>query len=303
MDDNMTFHYHFELNPEKEGNRRIIGIDLEWAKNWSKDEKVFPFSFASHTIYLPFKSDPCIGNFKMHADILFRGFEEATTEFLSKIDEFIGKEVLKNNTVIVGHQISSDIWCMLNSSKKVLPNVQTIAEKFNIRRTNSRNLSNPSLFNFKTRQIDFKVFDTRYDISSRVRGQERLRDVSLRLGVYAIQFELSPKLSLTKLYRLFIETKEREKMEKLIILNWRHAFQTALVYLVDQICPSLTCYSNSCKRRILTTNDIIYKMASKEIAYLNTEEYRFTMRDEGIQKYLSLYPVKKNNSNNVKKST
>jgi hypothetical protein len=278
----MKPHYHFELNPEKYKDYRlvIVSIDLEWAKNWKAVTKMVPFCFASHIIYLPSKSHniiECINSLKMVADVFFRGFNETITEFLQRIDKFIETQLIHKNTVVVGHQINSDLYCMIQNSLENLPCIKKIIERFKERRKKNKVID------------DFNVFDTRYDIQNKVKGKERLRDVSLRLKVYAIQFEISNSLSLTKLYNLYMKDRDPEKMEKLIILNWRHAFQTALVYLVDQICPSLKCYSSSCKKSYLTTNNIIYKMAHGYIKYVKSGDYLYSMSPKGIKKYLELY--------------
>jgi hypothetical protein len=302
----MKLHYHFELNPEKWKNNTqlvIVSIDLEWAKNWKAIEKTVPFCFALHVIYVPkvvYNSAlcPCINAFKMTADVLWRSPEETTTAFLLRINKLIGAQFDHKNTVVVGHQISSDLHCMLQHSAETLSHIKKIAEQFTKRKNRRGKVSSgQSLFPSLSQSAPatsiwddkFNVFDTRYDIRSKIKGQERLRDVSLRLGVYAIQFELSPVLSLTRLYNLYLQDQDPRKKERLIILNWRHAFQTALVYLIDQVCPSLKCSLSLGKRDSLTTNDIIYKMASGSIAYVDSEEYRYSMSEEGINRYLGLY--------------
>jgi len=300
----MKLHYHFELNPEKRENNPqlvIVGIDLEWAKNWKAVEKTVPFCFALHVIYLPemgYSSDLCINAFKMTADVLWRGHKEVITTFLLRIDKLIGTQLNHKNTVVVGHQISSDLHCMLQHSTETLSHIKKIAERFTGRKQRRGKVSSGQLSLLGSSEYaprtpgwgdDFSVFDTRYDIQGKIKGQERLRDVSLRSRVYAIQFELSPSLSLTKLYNLYLQDQDPGKMERLIIVNWRHAFQTALVYLTNQVCPSLKCYSSSCEERALTTNDIIYKMASGSIAYVESEDYRYSMSEEGINRYLRLY--------------
>ena len=134
----------------------------------------------------------------------------------------------------------------------------------------------------------FSVADTRYDIPSRIIGDEKLRNVSLRLNIFAIQTELD-KMSLTKMYNTFILDNEKERAEKLMVMNWRHAFQTALVWLVDAVFPDQTLYDEEFDKNFISTNHIIYKMGKEDIQYLNTEEFKSTLLLEGVLKYVKKY--------------
>src|SRR3989304_9506644 len=174
----------FTLNDYLPNSNRLLAIDLEWAKNWQAVEKTVPFCFNMHAIHLPTPElmCKCIESFKMESHSLFRDKHETTTEFLVRVDKLIASNALDENTLVMGHQVSSDLHTMKQHSDVELGAVSMLIERLKSR---------------KEQQTLFPgVFDTRYDIRSRIVGQEKLRDVSLRLGVYAIQFELTKTLSM-----------------------------------------------------------------------------------------------------------
>ncbi|MCL5093568.1 MAG: hypothetical protein M1355_00305 [Patescibacteria group bacterium] len=266
--------YKFSFNGGidlKNDNLKIVAIDLEWAKNWRAVDKTVPFCFTLHAIELPdSNSSDCIRSFKMSAHSLFKKENEKVTDFLVRVDRMIGR-FITDKTLVIGHQISSDLHTMRQHSDIELSIVNLLIDKLKLRKVN-REL--PS------------VFDTRYDINSRILGQEKLRDVSIRLGIKAIQFELNKGLSLTKLYNNYLKTKDKKLKEKLIVLNWRHAFQTALVYLVDQFCSKSSC--KNCIKELIT-NPIMKEMAMNQISYIDDELYLSSLTEEGINRYVALY--------------
>jgi hypothetical protein len=101
-----------------------------------------------------------------------------------------------------------------------------------------------------------------------------------------VQNELN-MLSLTKMYNEYSSDNDPVKREMLTVLNWRHAFQTALVWLVD--CMDIVPYNKKHEGHFFVTNDIIYKMGREHFDYLNSLEYSRSRTIEGICEYVKRY--------------
>lgn len=259
------------------GKKRIVALDTEWAKNWRAKEKFIPFCMTIHSIYFDennYDNLLELDDFYMKSELYFRNKKETSATFVRNIDELLGK-YLTGDTIFIGHQLSSDLHSLISCSDRVLKNVELI--KYYLQNRKSQNQPNK-----------FSVADTRYDIPSRIRGDEKLRNVSLRLNIFAVQTELD-KISLTKMYNTFLVDNDREKMEKLLVMNWRHAFQTSLVWLVDSIFPNKSLFNSVFNKEFIVTNDIIYQMGNKFINYIGTEEYKSTTKYKEVLKYVAKY--------------
>ncbi len=264
--------------------KRIVSIDSEWAKNWKAKEKFIPFCIGIHSIYLDE-----IGNFldidKLHmeTELYFRENYESTQDYIENVESILSKYI-DDNTLILGHQLNSDLYTFVHCSNKKLNTIEQLIDAFKTRK-NFRGADNKK---------GFTVADTRYDINNRIKGQEKLRSVSLRLNVFAIQNELN-EMSLTKMYNAYLLDADQNKKEKLIVLNWRHAFQTALVWLIDTVYPDKTPYNSKFNMEFIVTNDIIFEMGKDHINYINSEEFEQSLSLEGICNYIKKYQPDKIN--------
>lgn len=279
MDSLGEFHFKFKKG-KIPGKKRIVAIDTEWAKNWKAEEKVVPFCCSFHTIYI----DNILGTINlddvcMESETYFRSHADSTQGYIDKVEKILFSYI-NDNTIFVGHQLSSDLHTFVQNSKNRLDNVLYLIESLRLRKK-------------KDAGEILNVIDTRYDIKNRIRGNggEKLRNVSLRYRVYAIQNELN-EISLTKMYNQYVIDGDVEKREKLSVMNWRHSFQTALVCLLD-MHPSCLIYNKKFDQDFLVTNDIIQEMGKSKFGYLNSEEYNRSCTLEGINEYCRKYAENK----------
>lgn len=277
MDKLGKYHYKYKIG-KKTTDYRIVAIDTEWAKNWKSEIKTDPFCLCIHSIYFDFNEKIKTINLDdlyMESELYFRNDNESMQEYIDISDLLISK-YLNKKTLFLGHQISSDLHTFINCSKRQLTSISQLV-----------NLCK----NRKTKKLGEypNIADTRYDIKQRItgNGQEKLRNVSLRLKVFAVQNELN-KLSLTKMYNLYSkEDHDTLKREMLSIMNWRHAFQTALVWMVDFTEGSV--FNSKYNREFLVTNDIIYEMGKNDFEYLKSKEYIDSTLLKGIYNYVNKY--------------
>lgn len=275
MDHLGEFHFKFSKG-DNMGQKKIVAIDTEWAKNWRAEEKVVPFCCSFHTIYLEGIKDIIdIDNVSMSSETYFRSREDSIQDYIDKVDLLVSR-YMTEGTAFVGHQLSSDLHTFVQQSKKPLKNIPCLIESLRFRKKSDK-------------AATFSMFDTRYDIKNRIRGGggEKLRNVSLRYKVYAIQNELN-NTSLTKMYNQYVIDRDVTKREKLTVMNWRHSFQTALVYLID-IYPKNPIYNKKFDGEFLVTNDIILEMGGNTFGYLSSEEYLRSCTLEGIEEYIKKY--------------
>jgi hypothetical protein len=269
--------YHFKLSTGiKNSHDRIVAVDTEWAKNWKADEKIVPFCTSVHIIYPEVTGNIIdIDKLCMESELYFRNKYDSTQDYINMVESIFAQYV-DDSTLLIGHQLSSDLHTLVQCSKIKLDTVEHLISCFRSRKLNKQNKG-------------FKVADTRYDIKSRVvgNGSEKLRNVSLRLNIFAIQNEIN-KISLTKMYNQYVLDSDDEKREKLMVLNWRHAFQTALVWLVD-FADNMQPYNSKFKANFLVTNDIMYEMGKGKFKYLDTEDYKHSRSIGGVREYVSKY--------------
>lgn len=258
------------------GLRSIVAIDTEWAKNWRTPVTFEPFCAAVHVLDVPERYRVLnIESWSMRTELYFRSADETVTSYAKAVDEMVARHV-SDRSVVVGHQLSSDLHLLRRNSAARLPMIDEILERFRTRHSSDEPRGT------------FVVRDTRYDIRNRVTGDggEKLRNVSLRLHVFAVQTELRGT-SLTKLYNVYRKDNDRGTLEKLMVLNWRHAFQTALVWLVDS-SPSARLPRRE-GRAFLLTNDIIHRMSQEHLSYVRSPEYLVSCSRGGVAAYVRDY--------------
>ncbi|MFN4149312.1 MAG: hypothetical protein ACK4IX_00060 [Candidatus Sericytochromatia bacterium] len=271
--------HHYKLSntinlSNLKNKKKIVSLDTEWAKNWRAKEKFIPFCACLHTIYIDNVYDVIdLNNIEMVSELYFRSKHETTIEYLKTIDHIIGNHI-DDTTLFVGHQLSSDLHSLQNLSDLSLDNVKNLIDIFKLRKD-------------RAKFHELTTFDTRYDIKNRVigNGNEKLRNVSIRYNVFAVQKELD-KMSLTKMYNEYSLDNDDLKREKLTIMNWRHAFQTALITLIDIFSP-IKLFSYDYNDSFLSTNESIFRMGYNSFEYLNSLEYKETCSLKEIQLYVS----------------
>ncbi len=268
------YYYKFSNNA-KWGTCRIVAIDTETAKNWRSTIKFIPFCASFFSIYYDSKNINQaidIENLYIECEVYFRDNEHSTSDYLKNVNNMIGRYLNSPvKTTIVGHQLTIDLFSLKNMSSEKLDNVELLIERCKKRKMQEND--------------NLQVDDTRYDIQNRIIGEEKLRTVSLRLNIFAVQNELE-KLSLTKQYNKYIGDNDTLKRERLIIMNLRHSFQTALVWLRDAVYSE---ESNIYKSNFITTNDMIYKLCKKSIGYVSTSEFSETLDRTKILSYVRKY--------------
>jgi len=273
--------FHFKFKKGKiSSKKRIVAIDTEWAKNWRAEEKVIPFCCSFHTIYIDNAlSTIDLDDICMESEIYFRSQTDSTQGYIDKVEQILSSYI-DYDTIFVGHQLSSDLYTFVQNSKNKLDNTLYLIESLRLRKKKGSGKM-------------LSVIDTRYDIKNRIRGNggEKLRNVSLKYKVYAIQNELN-EVSLTKMYNQYVIDGDVEKREKLSVMNWRHSFQTALICLLDMY-PDCLIHNKKFDQDFLVTNDIIQEMGKSKFRYLNSEEYNRSCTLEGINEYCRRYTESK----------
>jgi hypothetical protein len=261
----------------RKGNRcqgaRIVAVDTEWAKNWRAPEPFVPFCSSIHSIFTDGITDKIdLDRLCMETELYFRADDQTNEEYAKAINDML-RRYGDCDTTLVGHQLSSDLHTLKYCSPAKVDTVEFIIDQFKRR----KGIRGPD---------SMKVADTRYDIKDRVskKGGEKLRNVSLRMRIFAVQTELD-EMSLTKMYNLYVADKDVLKREMLQVLNWRHAFQTALVWLVNSF-PGRRLYNSRFDSDFLLTNDIMYEMGKTCFSYLNSKEFLATRSDAGISCYV-----------------
>jgi hypothetical protein len=235
-----------------------------------------PFSAAFHVIY-PRLEDSALDadDLHMESELYFRGPAESATGFAVAVDSLLAS-YLADGVTIVGHQLASDLHTLSRSSSTRLVAVEAMIEMLR-RRREERHERGP------------RVADTRYDISGRQigNGAEKLRNVSLRYRVIAVQNELE-KISLTKLYNRYVLSRDNETREILTTVNWRHAFQTSLVWLSD-LLRGKPVRNRRFDWGVLVTNDIMWEMGHEHLGYLDSPEFVKSRTRGGVLDYISKY--------------
>jgi len=272
-----SYYYHLVAGSIPHDASRLVALDIEWAKNWRAVEKIVPFCACLHSIYLT----PTIqlldaDAMSMESQLLFRGNSQTTQDFVSEVDRLLTPHV-RSKCTMLGHQLSSDLHTLRQCSHLPLVGVSDLIDKFRNRHTKDSTGAGAS------------VGDTRYDLVSRVTGNgaEKLRNVSLRLGVIAVQTEIDGS-SVTRMYNEYVTDSDPLKRQKLQVMNWRHAFQTALVWAVDSL-PGVRRFSRLLGDGALTTNDALHRMGKEHIEYLSSEEFERTRSKAGTREYIARY--------------
>lgn len=230
----------------------ILGIDLEWTKNYRIKNGNKPFCFS----FVYFES---IKNFLMVERDLKFGFElyyienekeifSLVNKIESRLKRFLKQEI---KTYIVGHQLSSDISVILNLKERPKLNNITKLKKMWRGRKNSRGKK-------------LKVFDTRYDLEKFLTGKSRrLVDVCGELGLDVTQNEI--RGSMTKMQNSFLSNGDLSIFEKIAVLNLRHSLSAATLFNLF--------LNNQRVKKNINMNKVIYHNAKNHFHYLNQDSF------------------------------
>lgn len=192
--------------------RFVVALDVEWTKNYQIKDGSWPFCYSMVLLRWPhdgenLSSYPTSFGFKS----LYVTQEDDEPALIAALDRDL-RSLLASDSILCGHQLSSDLSVVRNASASTLGGVERTYELWRTRRGK-----------------DGRVFDTRYDIDHLpVGASRRLVDVCGDLELDVTQPELA-RGSMTKLQRDFIAHGNESIRDQLLTLNVRHSLSTALV--------------------------------------------------------------------------
>lgn len=241
--------YQISIIHNKKFSNSVVSFDLEWTKNYRIKNGNQPFCFS----YVFFS--PEIDITHIEEELIFSiisAYIEKKNEkeqLISLANDLLTRFYYKSN-IIIGHQLSSDINIIINSSNKA----------------RSNNFSKLKEYWHKRKTIyDNNVFDTRYDLNLFLKNKSRrLVDVCIECNLDVSQPELIN--SMTKMQNEFIEKYNFETLEKLMVLNIRHSLSAAILYCLFQ--------KNEKPTNIININKIIFNNLNHKIEYLNSSEFQ-----------------------------
>jgi len=233
----------------------VCSFDLEWTKNYkiSNGSRPFCYSFVSLK-YDKNKKEKIFDNeisFSVLAGYVSNGADEAA--LISDIEgEF--KNVIRNNDIIVGHQLTSDLSVIASRAQQDIASVNHV---YDLWRTRNYPLLNED-------RTAPRVFDTRYDAGHILTGKSRrLVDVCEEISLAVSQPELVG--SMTKMQNKYLESGDVFIMERLATMNIRHSLSAALVCLYSQGYVHWD--------GIFNVNVAIRNNLSKTINYIDSDEF------------------------------
>ncbi len=192
--------------------RFVAALDVEWTKNYQIKDGSRPFCYSLVLLRWPQEGDdlstyPASFGFKS----VYVTQEDDETALIAALDSDL-KAWLASDSLLTGHQLSSDLSVVKNASASTLVGLEGAYELWRTRRSEVG-----------------RVFDTRYDVDHLPIGaSRRLVDVCGDLKLDVRQPELA-RGSMTKLQRDFLEDGSESIREQLLTLNVRHSLSTALV--------------------------------------------------------------------------
>jgi hypothetical protein len=196
--------------------RFVAALDVEWTKNYKVKNGSRPFCYSMILLHWPAQDDdltnfPATFGFK---SVYVTSAEDEPT-LIASLDSDL-QAWLASDSVLTGHQLSSDLSVVKNAANGVaLSGVDGAYELWRGRH-----------------QDNGRVFDTRYDVDHLPLGpSRRLVDTCGDLKLDVTQPELA-RGSMTKLQRDFLETGNELTREQLLTLNIRHSLSTAMVACV-----------------------------------------------------------------------
>ena len=228
----------------------MVSFDLEWTKNYKIKYGNEPFCFSF--VFINNELNDSEPNEKIEFSFIayYIDIKAEIPKLVKEADKLL-EEFFAKKSIIVGHQLSSDISIAKVTGEKHsqhLDNISKLKHYWHIRKT-------PNLDNVR-------VFDTRYDIGHLLKGKSRrLVDVSFECNLDVSQPEISS--SMTKMQNAYYETQDKSIMEKLLVMNIRHSLSAALLYMIG--------YNNKKPDNVINVNNILYNNLKKHFGYINTD--------------------------------
>lgn len=242
----------------------LIGFDAEWTKNYKIKNGNVPFCFSVITVddkELSF-SKLKKGNIKFKYIQYYCENREDFKELVMKADFWFDK-ILKvlDNSVLCGHQISSDFSVLYNigvaNDMELLIHIERMREEWRKRKEN----------------ISVHVMDTRYDIDQKFLGKSRrLVDMCNDFELDVTQPELK-KSSMTKLQNIFYETKDEEIYERISVMNLRHSLCAVILYWLNGKID------NAEQRKPININKIVYNCLKSDFSWVTSKEFSVLLKD------------------------
>ncbi len=242
----------------------IIGFDAEWTKNYKIKNGNIPFCFSVVTVggqELSFNKLNK-GNIKFKYIQYYCENREDFKELVAIANLWLDKILnVLDNSVLCGHQISSDFSVLYNfgvaNDVGSLIHIERIREEWRKRKEN-----NP-----------VHIMDTRYDIVQTFLGESRrLVDMCNDFELDVTQPELK-KLSMTKLQNIFYETKDENIYERISVMNLRHSLCAVVLYWLNGKI------NNAEQRKPLNINKSIYNCLKGDFSWVASKEFSVLLRD------------------------
>jgi len=229
----------------------LVSFDLEWTKNFKITGGNKPFCF-SYIYFNPvIKVEDIETTLEFSFISCYINSESEIESLVNRANELLDL-FLSSNTLIIGHQLSSDIAVILQNSNSNSTSFSTLKKSWHSRKNDNFSM----------------IFDTRYDMNNLLKNKSRrLVDICIECNLGVTQPEL--KGSMTKMQNEFYICRDVEIYEKLSVLNIRHSLSVALLYLIYK--------ENRIPRKKINVNKILYK---------NLEQYYSYVRSDGFESLL-----------------
>ncbi|MBV9140886.1 MAG: hypothetical protein JO115_08200 [Pseudonocardiales bacterium] len=232
--------------------RFVAALDVEWTKNYHIKGGSRPFCYSVVLLRWPQEGDdlstyPASFGFKS----VYVTEEDDERALIVALDSDL-QAWLASDSLLAGHQLSSDLSVAKNASVSTLVGVEGAYALWRTRRSEHG-----------------RVFDTRYDVDHLPIGaSRRLVDVCGDVKLDVRQPELA-RGSMTKLQRHFLEHGSESIREQLLTLNVRHSLSTALV-----ACLGMGLVSVGARN----VNQLVHQEMWDLVEYVRSEHFKRLLR-------------------------
>lgn len=236
----------------------LIGFDAEWTKNYKIKNGNAPFCFSVMTLgdqELNF-SKLTTGNIQFKYIQYYCEDKEDFKELVMMANFWLGG-ILKvlDNSVLCGHQVSSDFSVLYNAG--VVNGIDSLTHIERMRREWRNRRENHSIH----------IMDTRYDITQTFLGKSRrLVDMCNDFALDVTQPELKNK-SMTKLQNSFFETQDEDIYERISVMNLRHSLCAIVLYWLNGKI------NNAEQRKPININKSIYNCLKNDFDWVASKEF------------------------------
>jgi hypothetical protein len=203
------------LSRHPPGTRLLAAIDVEWSKNYRVRGGNVPFCYS--VVWLALPADDAPAGLEVARFWYTSAYVQDSSEgpdLVARADSELAC-LMENASLIVGHQLCSDLGVLAATGPASRPAVAAAATAWRQRR---EELPGQPRF-----------LDTRYDAGHLLACQSRrLVDVCADLRLEVTQPELRGT-SMTALHRRWLQDGDVAAREKITVLNLRHSLSTAMV--------------------------------------------------------------------------